>query len=236
MKHFLGRSIIIFFFAFSPFCHPGVVAQGYIWGIMGGPTISNQRVNGYQREPFVRYHGFLFMESTSDINPNALYARLGYHIKGSAVNVRSFTDDMGGEHASRSYGMEFHNLSFSVGVKQRRELGNLFYSYGFGIRGDYNLKADYGIFFAGLDGGENKFTYGVNVDVGMEFPLSELISTTIELGFSPDLAPQIYIPQIDTGYNYGDGSPVILPETNLTNIVFEARVGFRFWRKIIYTD
>ena len=235
MKFSLSRLIALPLFFFSSF-PLALMGQGYIWGIMGGPSLSTQKVSGYQREPFVRYHGFLFMESTSDINPNALYARLGYHIKGSAINVRSFYDDQGGEHASRSYGMEFHNLSFSVGFKQRRELGSNFYSYGFGIRGDYNLNTDYGVFFRGLEGAENKFTYGVNVDVGMEFPLSDLISTTIELGFSPDLAQQIFIPPIDTGYNYSDGSPVILPETNLTNIVFEARVGFRFWRKIIYTD
>lgn len=211
-------------------------AQGYIFGIMAGPSLSNQRVSGYQREPFVRYHGLIFIESTSDINPNAVYARLGYHIKGSAINVQRIVDDQGIEHPGRSYAMEFHNLSASVGFKQRREFNALHYSYGFGLRGDYNLKADFGALFKGLEGAQNKITYGVNVDVGIEFPLSELISTTIELGFSPDLNQQIFIPPQNTGYTYSDGSPVILPETNLTNIVFEARVGFRFWRKIIYTD
>ncbi|MEO6131551.1 MAG: hypothetical protein ABIQ02_06870, partial [Saprospiraceae bacterium] len=63
-----------------------------------------------------------------------------------------------------------------------------------------------------------------------------LVSVVIELGVSPDLSQQMYIPRQYTGYNYEDGSPVILPETKLTNVVFEARAGFRFWHKVIYTD
>lgn len=216
---------------------PVLQAQGYVFGFMAGPSLSNQRVSGFSREPFLRYHGLVYIESTSEINPNAVYARLGYHIKGSAVNINRFYDIDGNVQEGRSYSMEFHNLSCSVGFKQRRELGNLHYHYAFGVRGDYNLKAQFGTLFAGLEGAQNRWTYGVNVDVGMEFPISELVSTVIELGFSPDLAQQIFIPPQHTGYYYSDGgSEIILPETNLTNLVFEARVGFRFWRKIIYTD
>lgn len=211
-------------------------AQGYVFGIMGGPSLSNQRVNGFQREPFVRYHGMIFIESTSEINPNSLYARLGYHIKGSAINVNRYIDLDGNTQEGQSYAMEFHNASLSIGFKQRRELGNLFYHYGLGFRGDYNLKGEFGAFFQGFEGAQNKITYGVNVDVGMEFPLSELVSTVVELGFSPDLSEQLFIPSHDTGYNYPSGDQIIIPETRLTNIVFEARVGFRFWRKIIYVD
>jgi hypothetical protein len=215
----------------------GLNGQGYIFGIMAGPSLSNQKVNGFQREPFLRYHGLIFIESTSEINPNSLYARLGYHVKGSAVNIQRFYDPVfGEEQPGRTYAMEFHNASLSVGFKQRREFGNLFYHYGFGVRGDYNLKVKFGRLFAGLEGAENKITYGVNVDVGVEFPLSELVSTVLEIGFSPDLGEQMFIPPQNTGYTYSDGRPVILPETRLTNIVFEVRAGFRFWRKIIYID
>lgn len=218
---------------------PPIFAQGAVFGIMGGPSLSNQRVNGFTREPFLRYHGLVFIESTSEINPNALYARLGYHIKGSAVNIQRFYDPIyNEEHPGRSYAMEFHNASFSIGVKQRREIGQKHFSYGFGLRGDYNIKGKFGALFKGLEGAQNKITYGVNVDAGMEFPLSELISVVIELGLSPDLSEQMFIPPQDTGYTYGDGSGqhIILPETKLTNVVFEARAGFRFWHKVIYTD
>jgi hypothetical protein len=211
-------------------------AQGSVYTILGGPTISTQELSGYQKDPFVRFHVMASVESTSDISPNAMYARLGYHVKGSAVSIRSYTDDLGMHHPSQSHAMEFHNLSGSIGWKQRRPLGSLWYSYGFGVRLDYNLKAKYGPFFSGLQGTENKFTYGVDVDVAMEFPLSDLISATIELGVSPDLGEQIYVPKQYTGWTYTDGSPVILPETSLKNLVVEIRAGFRFWHKVIYTD
>jgi hypothetical protein len=166
-----------------------------------------------------------------------MYARLGYHVKGSAVNIRSFYDPINNvESPARSYAMEFHNVSFSVGFKQRRELGNTHYHYGFGVRGDYNVKTDFGLLFRGLEGAQNRFTYGVNVDLGIELPLSELVSVVFELGLSPDFAEQMFIPPQDTGYSYSDGTAVILPETKLTNVVIEARAGFRLWNKIIYTD
>lgn len=213
-----------------------ISAQGPAYIVALGPSLSNQRVSGFSREPFLRYHGYVSVESTSEINPNALYARLGYHIKGSAVNIRNFYDVDGNQYEGSSYAMEFHNLSVSLGIKQRRELGNKFYHYGFGIRGDYNIKTDFDLLFKGLEGAQNKFTYGVNVDVGLESPLSELISVILEVGFSPDFAYQMFIPPQYTGYNYPDGSQVILPETKLTNVVIEARLGFRFWNKVIYTD
>ena len=118
----------------------------------------------------------------------------------------------------------------------KNKLGTKFYYYGFGIRGDYNIGTDFDLIFSGLEGAENKFTYGVNVDAGIELPLSELISVIIELGISPDFAEQMFIPPQLTGYYYSNGQQVILPETRLTNVVIEARAGFRFWNKIIYTD
>ncbi len=213
-----------------------VAGQGYIFGIMAGPTLSNQKVQGFQREPFLRYHGLMYIESVSEISPNAMYARLGYHVKGSAVNIRQFIDFDGNAQEGRSYAMEFHNVSASIGVKQRRELGDMFFHYSFGLRGDYNIKGKFGALFAGLEGAQNKLTYGVNIDVGIELPLSELVSATFEVGFSPDLGEQMFIPPQNTGYTYSDGRPIILPETRLTNLVLEVRAGFRFWRKIIYID
>jgi hypothetical protein len=215
-----------------------IFAQGSVFGIMAGPSLSNQKVNGFPREPFVRYHALVFLESTSEISPNSLYARLGYHIKGSAVNVQRYYDIDNMEHAASSYSMEFHNVSFSIGVKQRKEFGQKHFSYGFGLRGDYNVKTKFGYLFKGLEGAQNRITYGVNVDAGIELPLSELVSVVIELGISPDLSEQMFIPALDTGYTYGDGSGqhLIIPETKLTNVVFEARAGFRFWHKVIYTD
>ncbi len=214
-------------------------AQGTVYTFMAGPTMSTQTVNGFEKDPFIRFHAIAQMESTSEISPNALYARLGYHVKGSAVNSRAYYDPItGASYSGESQSIEFRNLSATVGAKQRREVGNNFLSYGFGIRGDFNLSTKYDPIFIGLAGTENNFTYGLDIDIGFEFPLSELVSTTIEFGFSPDLGEQIYIPLQDTGYQYPDGSgqTIIIPESSIKNIVFEVRAGFRFWRKVVYID
>lgn len=232
----MSMRFIVAFLFFSILMTCQIMAQGPAYIIAGGPSLSNQRVTGFQREPFLRYHISGQIESTSEISPNSLYARLGYHLKGSAVNIQRFVDNQGIERPGSAYAMEFHNISFSLGVKQRREFGNNFYFYSFGVRGDYNIKDEFGLLFRGLEGAQNKFTYGVNVDAGIELPLSDLIGVIFEIGISPDLAEQLFIPPQATGYTYQDGSEIILPETRLTNIVIEARVGFRFWNKIIYTD
>jgi len=213
-----------------------VLAQGTVYSILGGLTMSTQTVNGFEKDPFLRLHAVGYMESSSEISPNSLYASLGYHTKGSAVNSPAYIDDVGNEHPQQSNSMEFHNLSLGVGVKQRKEVGPNFLSYGFGVRGDFNLSTDFGSLYNGLEGTERNFTYGLDFFVGFEFPMSELVSTTIEIGFSPDLSEQIYIPYQDTNYNYSNGQPVIIQESSIKNIVFEARAGFRFWRKVIYTD
>ena len=213
-----------------------VLAQGTVYSILGGLTMSTQTVNGFEKDPFLRLHAVGYMESSSEISPNSLYASLGYHTKGSAVNSPAYIDDVGNEHPQQSNSMEFHNLSLGFGVKQRKEVGANFLSYGFGVRGDFNLSTDFGSLYNGLEGTERNFTYGLDFNVGFEFPMSELISTTIEIGFSPDLSEQIYIPYQDTNYNYSNGQPVIIQESSIKNIVFEARAGFRFWRKVIYTD
>ena len=228
-----ARSFLLISFLIVAFT--SVKAQGPAYIVALGPTLSNQRVSGASREPFLRYHGYVSIESTSEISPNALYARLGYHVKGSAVNIRNFYDFDGNQYEGASYAMEFHNMAFSLGIKQRRELGNKHFHYGFGIRGDYNIKTRFGLLFRGLEGAQNKFTYGVNVDLGLELPLSELISVLFEIGISPDFAEQLFIPPQNTGY-YSNGQEIILQETRITNVVFEARAGFRFWNKIIYTD
>src|SRR5687768_1181133 len=230
----LYRRITLLFF-FCLILLSGINAQGPAYIIALGPTLSTQKVGGFSRDPFLRYHGYVSIESTSDISPNALYARVGYHIKGSAVNSPDFYDQDGNQYEGSSSAMEFHNVSFSLGIKQRRELGTKFFHYGFGVRGDYNVKTKFGTLFAGLEGAQNKFTYGVDVDLGVELPLSELISTVFEIGISPDFAEQLFIPPQRTGY-YVNGQEIIMPETRLTNVVIEARLGFRLWNKIIYTD
>jgi hypothetical protein len=201
-----------------------------------GLSYSDEQITGFARQEFLRPHAIAFIESTSDISPNALYARLGYHVKGAEIQTYTYYDEGGIAQPSEVPTMEFHNLSATIGFKQRRPLGSLWYSYGFGLRLDYNLKADYSKFFMAIDGAENKFTYGVDVDVAMEFPLSEYVSAFIEFGVSPDLNEQIFIPLHNTGWYQYNGVPISVGETKLTHLVYEVRAGFRFWHKVIYTD
>jgi hypothetical protein len=211
-------------------------AQGAIYGFAGGLSFSSEQITGFQQQEFLRPHAIAFIESTSDISPNALYARLGYHVKGAEIQTYTYYDEMAVAQPAEVPAMQFHNLSTTIGFKQRRPLGGLWYSYGFGLRLDYNLKADYGKFFMVLDGAENKVTYGVDVDVAMEFPISEYVSAFLEFGVSPDLSEQIFIPLHNNGWYQYNGVPISVGETKLTHLVYEVRAGFRFWHKVIYTD
>ena len=40
-------------------------AQGFAWGIKGGFTLGTQNWNGFERDPLIKYHGILFIESLS---------------------------------------------------------------------------------------------------------------------------------------------------------------------------
>lgn len=230
------KYVLLVFVIVALFSASAIHSQGTVYSILGGLTMSTQTVNGFEKDPFFRFHAVGYMESSSEISPNSLYASLGYHTKGSAVNSPAYIDDSGNSQEQQSQSMEFHNLSLGLGVKQRKEVGPNFLSYGFGIRGDFNLSTDFDPLFAGFEGTERNFTYGLDLIVGFEFPISELVSTTIEFAFSPDLSEQIYIPFQDTGYTYPGGGAVTIPESSIKNIIFEARAGFRFWRKVIYTD
>ena len=228
-------SVFLVVFLFMPAISP-LHAQGAIYGFAGGLSYSDEQITGFARQEFLRPHAIAFIESTSDISPNALYARLGYHVKGAETQTYTYYDVGGVAQPSEVPTIEFHNLSATIGFKQRRPLGGLWYSYGFGLRLDYNLKAEYSTFFKDIVGAENKFTYGVDVDVALEFPLSEYVSAFLEFGVSPDLNEQIFIPLQNTGWFQYNGVPISVGETKLQHLVYEVRAGFRFWHKVIYTD
>jgi len=228
-----SASLSIFLFACTA---SSMCAQGAVYGFAGGVSFSSEQITGFAKQDFIKPHAIAFIESSSDISPNALYARLGYHTKGVEIQTYTYYDDMGMAQPNEVPTMEFQNLSATVGFKQRRPLGGIWYSYGFGLRLDYNLNADYGQFFRVLEGTENKITYGVDVDVALEFPLSEFVSAYIEAGVSPDLADQIYIPFQSSSWYDSNQTPIPLGETKISHLVYEVRAGFRFWHKVIYTD
>ena len=218
---------------------------GYVFGIKGGPTLAIQQWNAFERDPLLRYHGDIFIESLDDANQFTLFAQGGYHIKGSSIrfdfvpigtgSVRRFTDNF-----------QFRNLSVVLGAKQKFDFGvsnKLFYS--FGVRGDYTLstklrptgidETDPVAAFYPFDGFVNKFNYGISVGGGLEFPLSEFVGLSLEGIISPDFSLQYNQPDIPNIIVPG-GSNRVISERRIRNITIEVSLGLRLLRKIEYID
>jgi len=127
----------------------------------------------------------------------------------------------------------YHEVGSSV-RKLFRDRGYLY--YGFGLRGEFNLGMYSTGYLQGYDGFQNRLTYGIIVNTGLELPFGEFVSGIVELSIGPDFSKQINIGPIDTGYNNSNGSTIILGATEVTNIFVELSVGMRFLHKITYID
>lgn len=219
---------------------------GYVFGIKGGPTLAIQQWNAFERDPLLRYHGDIFIESLDDANQFTLFAQGGYHVKGSSIrfdfvpigtgSIRRLTDNF-----------QFRNISVVVGAKQKFDFGTsnkLFYS--FGIRGDYTLstklrptgvdETDPLAAFYPFDGFVNKFNYGISVGGGLEFPFSEFVGISLEGVISPDFSLQYNQPDIPNIIVPGGGGNRVISERRIRNIAIEVSLGLRLLRKIEYID
>jgi len=236
-KHtFIASLIGLLFLSFSA---QDVKAQSYAFGLKLGPTLGIQQWNGSNsRQPLVRYHATAFIESAPVENTYGLFAQLGYHEVGSSVRTNSFVNpNTGNVFPSRNYPLGFRNVHASVGAKKKtlfRDRGYLY--YGFGLRGEFNINMYSTGYLQGYEGFQNRFTYGILVNTGIEFPFGEFISGIVELSIGPDFSKQINIGPIDTGYNNSNGNPIIINSTEVTNIFVELSVGMRFLHKITYID
>lgn len=208
---------------------------GFAWGVKGGLTMGIQKWNSFEREPLFRYHGAVFTESIDDEN-FTLFAQLGYHIKGSALRYRAFTNQQGQRIPGRTVGNEFKNISLILGGKQKKPFGlSGWWYYLVGIRGDYNLQANIFQSSGNFDDGINKFTYGVTVGGGIEFPLLDGIGGILELQLSPDFSKQIFIPR-QTFTDSSSGRTFTFSEENVSNTVIELSFGIKFIREYEYVD
>ena len=172
-----------------------VFSQGFAFGPKGGLSIGQQNFSGYQRDALFAYHGALYIESLSDENKNALFAQLGYHIRGSALRIPRHTNINGQDVPARTQKSKFGNLALYVGGKQKFDLGldNKWY-FDFALRGEYNLSIELPSIYSNLEDQVNKFVYGVSVGIGAEFMFSELVGALIEFNAHPDISDQITIP------------------------------------------
>lgn len=214
---------------------PQAAAQGTIYGIKGGLTAGSQRWSTYNRRPLIKYHLAALIESHSEDNLNSLFMQLGYHQKGSALRRGSFVSPITGNTIpGRTDEFRFHNISLLLGAKQKMEVFNdsrLYYL--FGIRGDFNIKADFDRqTYENLKDQINKFTFGITVGGGLEFPLSTHTGLFIELTVAPDFSNQIYIPPHQSFWDPNRMNP----EQKVINLAVELSVGMRFLHEVIYVQ
>jgi hypothetical protein len=215
-----------------------MTGQSYAFGFKAGPSLTVQKWNGFGgREPLVRYHGVAFIESHNEETNSALFAQVGYHIRGSALRFYAYYDPVSMRNInSSSTDMEFHNISLSAGAKRRYDFGRNKAYYMLGLRGEYTAYTKLDGFLDTYEGLENKVLGGVIFGGGLELPLGRFVSGIFEASVSPDFTKQIFLPPQDTGYTDLNGNEIILPEQNVTNVSIELSIGLRFLREVTYYD
>ena len=221
-------------------------AQSRAYTVKGGLTVGTQRWEDTQQDPLFRYHGIVGIESAPQNNTFALFAQVGYHVKGSAWRNNLFRNISGQGFTILSQDFEFRNLSLTIGAKKKfTDRGNATLYYLFGVRGDYNIGtnlAEYeaaNLFANGpvypVEGAVQDITYGMTLGGGAEVPVSEFVSAIFELTLNPDLREQYRQPSF-----VSNSSVLVNPRTfserRITNLTLEFSVGFRFLHKIEYID
>lgn len=250
MKKYLLTAVSIIFFVSA------AQSQGYYFGVKGGPTISIQQWgNSFSRSPLWRHHFDIFIESAPESNDFALFAQLGYHVKGSQIKTYATTVYPPGGGApydvpSRTTPFIFKNLSLVLGAKQKFDIGgsdNKMY-YLFGARGDWTVDTQlrpegisesyYYYYTYPFDGYVNKFIFGATVGGGFEFNFSEYVGGSIEFTVSPDFTYQYNQPAITNVINPNPNNPnnSNIPERQIRTTVFEVSLGVRFLHRIEYID
>ena len=244
MKRITFVILLLSFFAFD------LHAQGFAFGLKGGPTVGFQNWDGASRDPLFKYHGILFIESAQEDSPFSLFAQAGYHIKGSAVryNFRPVCIDANGNTFDCDFETleyQFRNASLTLGGKKRFEKNNNTLYYLFGVRGDFTINTNLEEYnnnrvqyFGGYpaDPFVRKLNYGVTVGGGIEFAISDLVGAMLELTINPDFSRQYYQPPIPNVTNPYNNQSYTIPEREIRNVALEVSVGFRFLRKVIYID
>lgn len=217
-------------------CSGQIQSQNFIFGPKGGLVVGLQNWNGVERDPLLRFHGDLYMESVD--NPdNALFGQIGYHIRGSAEQVLFFS---GPGNFFERQGFEFRNAVLILGAKKRFNQAKVNRAYyAFGARIEYTLStnldryAAYGGYFP-VEAFVNKFNYGATLMLGQEFSFNEGLGAFVEINVSPDLSKQYDQPQIPNVISPFTGNRVTLGQQAIRNISFELTVGLRILRKVIY--
>lgn len=215
-----------------------VFTQSTAYIIKGGATGGSQSWNGNQRSNslLLRYHSAFVIESHENIEDQfAVFAQLGYHVKGSAMRFRGGVGLQGEVFGPQTSALEFRNASLIVGGKRKNTIfvDDKWY-YLLGLRLDYTLSYDLQ-FYPGFGEGVRRWNYGVTIGGGYQWNVSEHIGLIFEANFHPDFSRQIYVPPARF-INFFTGELELWPEQNIRNVALEISVGIRFLRKVEYLD
>ena len=223
-------------------------AQGFYFGLKGGPSLGIQQWNSFEQDPLLAYHVDAFIESNEeDAQAFSVFAQLGYHVKGSALrNQRAF---LPGNEVFRipTREFQFRNAVLTLAGKKRLNFdGNFVPFYAFGVRGEYTINTNLDEYeeanrlfnnFYPTDIFVNRFQYGVYLAAGLELALGEAAGATVELSVNPDFSRQYFQQPLGNIIDpFRPGQTRSVPERSIRNITFELSVGIRLLRQIEYID
>jgi hypothetical protein len=227
------KKVCIIFCCFT-LCSYG---QSFWFGVKGGAGLGFQNWNSTQNNALIISNIDLFVESYNEENSGSLYASLGYHTRGSAIQAISWN----GEFFSNQ-GFRFYNGILELGLK--RPINSPFEKfkayYHFGLRGEYNLRhnlASYERFnnpYYPDKAFVQKLTYGASLGGGFDYKIKDLIGGSIELSLMPDLGDQYLQPPINNVIDPWTLQKINLQERRIRNLTFECKAVFRFLRKVVY--
>lgn len=211
---------------------------GFFFGPKLGPTIGMQNWDGFDRRVMFNYHGAVFIESIDPDFKGSFFGQLGYHSRGSGLNVFRLNG------FSNSQSFVFNNVSLMAGAKKRLLTKSLKTPYYFvGVRAEYQLsnnledvQSRYNNPFFPFPVYVNKWTYGISFGGGIEFLGSDYVQPAIEMSISPDLSFQYQQPGGITVTNPFNGQPVTLSERKIRNITLELSLSIRFLRRVVYIN
>ena len=226
-------------------------AQSTAYVINGGPTLGLQKWdNGGDRQVLFKYHVALAIESVdNEDDKSSMFIQGGYHVKGSASRTHFLFTNGGAGTYTREY--RFNNLSLAIGAKQKfatGAAGNARYFYYGALRCDYTLSTnidELGTQFGYVDytapqiGYMNRWTFGLSIGGGYQFPIADLIGGQITLSICPDVTNQYRQPAIPNVINnnpYGGGGTITIPEKRIRNTAVEISVGLRLLHKVELVD
>lgn len=217
--------------------------QGYWFGVKGGGAMNNQRwgsgnnFGAIQNDPLFSGNADIFIESIDELKKGALYAALGYHIRGSSIRYLSFNQNF----SNVVIPYKFRNAVVELGAKKSlQDWKNMSPYFILGIRGEYTLSHNLNDVFTSntfvFPEYINKWNYGVTLGGGVDRNISEFINVFLEFSIQPDISVQYDQPPLGNLINPWTNEPTSLSQEQVRNVSMELKLGIKFLRKVIYID